>query len=334
MIKRFPPLQRAALATTVCISLMTAGMAAAADLVRVGSFPVASSLPYYVAKDRGYFAEQGIETEEVRLMGGPALLSALISGQIDAAANLVTLEGMNGNLLRAGVATYIAINGQNTEYPMEQYVAHGRLGIETLEELVNVDKRPLRVMSAPGPANMAVARAGLSAVGLTEGQDYILNELAMNLHVEAMLAGTFDLGMTLEPNATVMLGRGNLVAIESGIIANRVIQREGAQAWAAGAALNQAFIDANPDVARRFALAWSKAVDDIANDPGARESLKGNTFTPDDIAATVPLPKFTMIKDLDDQDLADFQTFLDWGTELGLMRQNVAASTFLKDLEN
>lgn len=318
----------------LCLGLMSAGFASAADVVRVGAFPVSSALPYYVARDRGYFEEQGIETIETRLMGGPALLSALISGQIDAAANLVTLEGMNGNLLKPGVATYIAINGQNVEYPMEQYVASAKLGISALEDLKEVEKRPLRVMSAPGPANMAVARAGLDSIGLVEGKDYILNELAMNLHVEAMLAGTFDLGMTLEPNATVMQTRGDLVAIEAGIIATRVIKREGAQAWAAGGALSKDFIESKPDVARRYALAWSKAVDDITNDPSARESLKGNTFTPEDLAASVPLPKFVMVGNLDDQDLADFQTFLDWGTEKGLLKETVGASSYLVDLEN
>jgi len=317
-----------------CLGLMSTGYATAEDVVRVGAFPVTSALPYYVARDRGYFEEQGIETVETRLMGGPALLSALISRQIDAAANLVTLEGMNGNLLKSGVATYIAINGQNVEYPMEQYVASATLGIDSLEDLNNVEKRPLRVMSAPGPANMSVARAGLDSIGLIEGEDYILNELAMNLHVEAMLAGTFDLGMTLEPNATVMLSRGDLDAIEAGIIANRIIKRDGAQAWAAGAVLSKDFIDARPDVARRYALAWSKAVYDITNDPSARDSLKGNTFTPEDIAASVPLPKFVMVGNLDDQDLADFQTFLDWGTEKGLLNRVVDASEYLLDLES
>lgn len=330
MLKSNPLLRSAVL----CLCLMSAGFASAKDVVRVGAFPVASSLPYYVALDRGYFDEQGIETVETRLMGGPALLSALISGQIDAAANLVTLEGMNGNLLKPGVASYIAINGQNVEYPMEQYVASAKLGITSLEDLNDVEKRPLRVMSAPGPANMSVARAGLDSIGLVEGEDYILNELAMNLHVEAMLAGTFDLGMTLEPNATVMQSRGNLVPVEAGIIATRIIKREGAQAWAAGGALSKDFIDAKPDVARRYAIAWGKAIDDIANDPSARDSLKDNTFTPEDITDSVPLPKFVMVGNLNKQDLADFQTFLDWGTEKGLLEETVNASEFLVDLEN
>ncbi len=313
--------------------LSAATTALAADLVRVASFPVSSSLPYYVARDRGYFEEQGIRTQEIRLMGGPALMSALITGDADVAANLVTLEGMNGNNLKPGVATYFAINGQNVEYRMEQYVAQQSLGIENLADLVNVDKRPLRVMSAPGPANMAVARAGLRAVGLQEGQDFILNELAMNLHTDAMLAGTFDLGFTLEPSATVMLGAGDLVMLEAGVISTYVLGNGEAQAYAAGAAMSVDFINARPDVARRFALAWARAVDDITNDESAREHLKENTLTPPDVVMSVPLPKFTMVSDLSDRDLAEFTAFVDWGSEAGLLQRPVTATDFLKALE-
>lgn len=266
-------------------------------------------------------------------MGGPALLSALITNQADVAANLVTNEGMNGNVLKPGIATYIAVNGQNGQYRMEQYVVQKSLGVKTLEDLKNVAKRPLKVMSAPGPSNMAVARAGLNAIGLKEGKDYILNELSMNLHVDAMLAGTFDLGMTLEPNATVMLGKGDLALLEAGIIARHVIGRDDAQAWAAGAALSGEFIKNKPDVARRFAIAWAKAVEAIATDPSARESLKGNTYTPAEIAMTVPLPKFTMVSKLSAQDKADLQTFLDWGVTTGLLKQKIDATPYLKALE-
>ncbi|MCH8504653.1 MAG: ABC transporter substrate-binding protein, partial [Ectothiorhodospiraceae bacterium] len=297
------------------------------------SFPVSSSLPFYVARDRGYFEEQGIRTQEIRLMGGPALMSALITGDADVAANLVTLEGMNGNNLKPGVATYFAINGQNVEYRMEQYVAQKSLGISSLEELAGVEKRPLRVMSAPGPANMAVARAGLRSVGLQEGRDFILNELAMNLHTDAMLAGTFDLGFTLEPNATVMLGVGDLVMLEAGIISRHIIGNGEAQAYAAGAAMTADFIEAKPDVARRFAVAWAKAVDDIMNDPSAREHLKDNTLTPPGVVMEVPLPKFTMVSDLDEQDLEELTVFVDWGSEAGLLQRPVAAADFLKALE-
>ncbi|HVI67951.1 MAG TPA: hypothetical protein VM910_36030, partial [Bradyrhizobium sp.] len=39
--------------------------AAAQDKVKVGVFPTASSLPYFVAIERGFFKEQNIEPETI-----------------------------------------------------------------------------------------------------------------------------------------------------------------------------------------------------------------------------------------------------------------------------
>ena len=45
--------------------------AGAQDKVKVGVFPISSSLPYFVAIEKGYFKELNIEPETIRLMGGP-----------------------------------------------------------------------------------------------------------------------------------------------------------------------------------------------------------------------------------------------------------------------
>ena len=57
---------------------------------RSASFPVSSSLPYFVALERGFFKEQNIEPEMIRLIGGPPNVAAMITNQIDASAVLVT----------------------------------------------------------------------------------------------------------------------------------------------------------------------------------------------------------------------------------------------------
>ena len=58
--------------------------AAAQDKVKVGVFPVSSSLPYFVALENGFFKEQNIEPEMIRLIGGPPNVAAMIGNQIDA----------------------------------------------------------------------------------------------------------------------------------------------------------------------------------------------------------------------------------------------------------
>ncbi|MDE0057476.1 MAG: hypothetical protein OXP07_05085, partial [Defluviicoccus sp.] len=65
---------RSALASAAAAALSLAALAGAqaADKVRVGVFPVTSGLPYFVALERGYFKDAGIDAEMVRLIGGPA----------------------------------------------------------------------------------------------------------------------------------------------------------------------------------------------------------------------------------------------------------------------
>jgi NitT/TauT family transport system substrate-binding protein len=304
--------------------LASTGSVQAADKVRVGVFPVSSSLPFFVAQERGYFAAEGIETEAIRLIGGPPHVAALIGNQIDVSANLVTIEGMNANLLRSGVAMFISLNSQNTKHQMEQFVVRKGYKAKTISDL-----RGARIFSAPGPANFLMARAALAANGLKEGE-YTLDQLDMGHHVSVMQAGTFDAGYTLEPNATSMRNLGVADTLETGVIARYILGDPNANAFVAGAAMSSTFIESRPDVARRFAAAWSRALADIAKDPTVRKHLLKNTFTPEDVVDTIPMIRFVMVNDLTDAEKKEFQTFIDWTVKNKILEKPIDTSKFLK----
>ncbi|CUI47292.1 ABC transporter substrate-binding protein [Cognatishimia activa] len=313
-------------ATTLIFSAAMGSSAFAADQVKVGVFPVSSSLPYFVAKERGYFADEGIETEAATLIGGPALLGGLISGQIDVAANLVTIEGMNGNILKPGVATYIAVNGQNAEWQMEQFVVGADHPAKSIADL-----KGAKILSAPGPANLAMAKAVLAANGLKEG-DYQLDQVDMGQHVGALQAGTFDAGYTLEPAGMISVNLGATRLLEAGIISTYVLGDSSANTFAAGAALSGEFIEERPDVAERFAKAWARAVDDIQNDTeSVRKHLIENTFTSAEIAPVIPMVNYQMVSDLSDDDLGNFQKFIDFAHQEGILKETVDVKGFLKE---
>ena len=287
--------RRSALAfAAAAISLAGAAGAQAADKVRVGVFPVTSGLPYFVASERGYFKDVNIEAEMVRLIGGPALVAAMITKDIDVAANLVTIEGMNANLKKPGVANYVSINSQNKKFKMETFVVRKGFGATKISEL-----KSAKIMSAPGPANIVMAKAVLAANGLKEG-DYQLDQLAMPQHVTAMQAGTYDAGYTLEP------------------------------AWVAGTALTGEFLEKRPDVAKRFTQAWARALADIAKDDSVRKHLVKNTFTPASIAPTVPLVNFVMVGDLSAGNKAEFQQFIDFVADSGVLSKRIDVTKYLK----
>lgn len=310
---------------TLALAAAFAPGAVAQDKVKVGVFPVASSLPYFVALDRGYFKEQNIEVETVRLIGGPPTVAALIADQIDAAAVLVTLEGMNANIKKPGAAIYISLNSQSQAYPMEQFVVREGFQAKSLKDL-----KGARILSAPGPGNVLMAKAALEASGLKEG-DYRLEQLDTAQHLGALKAGTFDAGYTLEPNATVMRKQGVATTLEAGVIARYVLGDPKADAFVGGGVLSSRFINERPDVARRYAAAWLKAIRDIQKDPeSARKHLLKNTLTPEDVVGEVPMLGYFTVAQLTDGHRKQFQQFIDFSMKLINAPEKIEVGTFLK----
>jgi NitT/TauT family transport system substrate-binding protein len=301
--------------------------ASAQDKVKVGVFPISSSLPLFVARDLGYFKELNIEPELSTLMGGPPNVAALITNQIEVAAVLVTLEGLNADVKKPGVAMYVAMHSQTATYTMEQFVVRAGL-VDKVKTLA--DFKGLKLMSAPGPANVNTAKGILAKVGLKDG-DYTIDQLDMGQHVNAMKAGTFDGGYTLEPAATIMHNLGIAQTVEAGVIAKYILGSPDADAYAAGCAFTTEFINSRPDVAKRFAQAWGNAIDYIrANPEAARKFLAKNTMTPDNVVDTVPMLGYTMVKDMTPKQLGYLQEFADFGQQIGVVPEKIDVKQDLK----
>jgi len=323
--KQFMALRRIAAAVVAAMAAFTVAPAAAQDKVKVGVFPVSSSLPYFVALGRGIFKAHNIEPETIALMGGPPNVAALITNQIEVSSVLVMLEGMNANVKKPGVAMYIGVHSQTKVWQMEQFVVRKGFAATSLK-----DFKGAKLMSAPGPANLNTAKAVLAKVGLKDG-DYTIDQLDMGQHVNAMTAGTFDGGYTLEPNASTMRKMGIATTLEAGLISKYILGDESANAYAAGCALTTEFINARLDVARRYAAAWAKAIDFINKNPDeARKHLAKNTFTPDDVVELVPMLGYIMIKDMNAKQMADFQKFADFGVTIGVVPEKIDVTKVIK----
>jgi NitT/TauT family transport system substrate-binding protein len=311
--------------TGLALNAAASGQALAQDKVSVGVFPVSSSLPYFVALERGFFKEQNIEPEMTKLMGGPPNVAAMMTNQIEVSAVLVTLEGLNADVKKPGVAMYIALNSQTKVWKMEQFVVRTGFKAETIADL-----KGAKLLSAPGPANLNTAKAILARNGLKEG-DYTIDQLDMGQHVNAMTAGTFDGGYTLEPNASMMIKAGVARSLEAGVISKYILSDETADAYAAGCAMTSNFIEKRPDVAKRFAAAWGKAIDFINKNPDeARKYLAKNTFTPDNVVDMVSMLGYVMVGDMSPKQIGDLQKFADFGNSIGVVPEKLDVAKVLQ----
>lgn len=322
-------LRLAARATAaLALALPFAGVAHAADKIKFGVFPSSAALPFYIAQNRGWFKEAGLEVEEVPMTSHPLTVQALVSASIDGAANLVTLEGANMESRRPGTLKYISLNGQNSQHVIEQFVVKASSPAKSLKDFRN----GFKLFSAPGPANIGAARAVLKKVGLVEGKDFTIQEQQIGVHVGALQSGNFDGGYTLEPAATIMVAQGVGRRVETGVIATYLLGRKDASAFAAGAVLSDKFIAERPDVAKRFAAVWARGVKAAQTDTSTRGYLIQGMKVPPELAATVPLPRIVMTGDLSPADVADFQKFLDIGTELGVIKDKIDGKAVVKAL--
>ena len=322
-------LRLAARATAaLALALPFTGVAHAADKIKFGVFPSSAALPFYIAQNRGWFKEAGLEVEEVPMTSHPLTVQALVSANIDGAANLVTLEGANMESRRPGTLKYISLNGQNSQHVIEQFVVKASSPAKSLKDF----KNGFKLFSAPGPANIGAARAVLKKVGLVEGKDFTIQEQQIGVHVGALQSGNFDGGYTLEPSATIMVAQGVGRRVETGVIATYLLGRKEASAFAAGAVLSDKFIAERPDVAKRFAAVWARGVKAAQTDTSTRGYLIQGMKVPPELAATVPLPRIVMTGDLSPADVADFQKFLDIGTELGVIKDKIDGKAVVKAL--
>ena len=194
-------------------------------------------------------------------MGGPPNVAALITDQIEVSVVLVTLERAQRQSQEARRGDVRRHERPERDAPADGTIrgAHGFLAdkVKSLARLQGIEAD----VGAVGPANLNTAKGILAKVGLKDG-DYNhrsarhgpAHQRDESRHLRRRL-------YKLEPNASVMNQLGFAKTVEAGVIARYVLGDPQSDPFAAGCAFSSDFITKRPDVAKRFAAAWAKALD-------------------------------------------------------------------------
>lgn len=129
----------------------------AADKIRIGFAPGASSTPFPLAQKKGFLKEEGFETEIIR-MSSTVAAAALASGEADYVTGISALRGAIQGLQLKVVASYIQGSSQTL-------VARGDL--KTVREL----KGKTIVIGTPGGSPDRHARLMVKHFGLEPEKD-------------------------------------------------------------------------------------------------------------------------------------------------------------------
>ena len=247
-----------AIALSACGSSTSTNEAGALTKISLpmGYIPNIQYAPFYVAVEKGYFKDAGIEiefdykfeTDGVALVGAGELPFAVVSGE---QVLLARSKGLP--------VTYVAAWYQ--QYPVS-VVAKSELGIVIPQDLKG------KKIGLPGlfGANYVGLRALLNAAKLSES-DVTLDAIGFN-QVETMAAGQQDIVVGYTANEPIQL-RARGIAVTELRVADY------AQLAANGLLASEKVIAENPELVRAFVGAFLKGLKDTLDNPDEAFTLSG-----------------------------------------------------------
>ncbi|MDH3230551.1 MAG: ABC transporter substrate-binding protein [Alphaproteobacteria bacterium] len=219
MAGRRGPVRPAGVLLAVALSVVLA-LPARAEALRLGYQSWVASGPFFIARDKGWFADEGVEVELVAIEDMAVRAGALATGELDAMVAMVD-------------ATVLHLT-PNTELRFVFAVSdsRGADGLVATAEIGTVaDLKDKSIAVAPGSTGQFYLNVLLHEAGMTQS-DVTIVPLSPGGAGHAFETGEVDAAITWEPwlGRTRERGRGHVVADTSGrpgLLIEAVVARAG-----------------------------------------------------------------------------------------------------------
>lgn len=290
--------------------------------IRVAFWPIAAALPLFVAHQKGFFKEAGLDVQVTKFAGAQQVMEGMLSGRLDGSANGVGSGNLAvGEIAQPGTFKIFCTNPSNAKYVLEEFIVPKNSPVKSISELSGK-----RIVCGPGIQNLTIARTILEKLGVKAS----VKELDIGQHVAALSTGQADAAYTLEPTGTVGRLKGATRVLEAGVVAHYILGDPMAP-WHGGvASLTSEFIKKYPEVAKRYIDTYIKGVRYVQEHPDdSRQYLAGNTAITGDLTKEVPLAAYAPYTELDAKSIAYFQKFYDMFTAKGVFSKHLDVSSMI-----
>jgi NitT/TauT family transport system substrate-binding protein len=175
------------------VSLIAVGGVGAQQKVRVGYVHVFDDAPIVVARDKGFFAAEGLDAQVTSFTSGPTLVKGLVSDQLE-----VGILGFTNAVTWSAQGADLKIVGKVQE-GFHSLIARGDRGIQSLKDLKG---KSIASQSAGSTADIVLKGVVLKKAGLTD-KDLQIMYTAPATALGSLRAGRVDSAFLFEPYDTV-----------------------------------------------------------------------------------------------------------------------------------
>jgi NitT/TauT family transport system substrate-binding protein len=298
--------------------LLSASLAHAAcdkmDKVTAVWLPIMQTTAYFVALEEKLFEKACIEIVSTKMESPNQIIDALIAERADfgppgAAAGIAMIAESKfpGKLkvfgLQGGGIAVDRINDGLIVKPDSPIKSFADLKGKTLGHV-------------PGIQWRTISRHLVRASGLDPDTDVKLVDLAVGMQVPAVVGGTVDATLSLEPVGSIAVASGKAIRAVTNPVAKVI-----ADPFYSGASImTTKFMKENPDVARRVVAVIDQATD-LVNADFAKYKPVISKYTPvkADQLEFLAQPYLRGFKDLNDTDLKSYQALVDVFIQEGVL---------------
>jgi NitT/TauT family transport system substrate-binding protein len=259
-------------------------VASAADKISIAVVNSTSDVALFIAQDKGYYKDEGLEASFVQFDSGATMTSSLGTGQLDIGAGAAS-AGLYNAVERGIKIKIVADKAHNVAGAGFQALMVRKALVDSgaVKSIADLKGRKVAI-TAKGSSDASVLNEAMKSVGLTY-DDIEKVYLGFPQQVPALENGAIDAAISTEPTVTNLVKLGAAVRFtgDDAFYPNAqtaVIQFGGD------------FTDKRPAVAERFMKAYLRAVRDF-NDALVNGRLTGPGA--DEIVAI--LAKYSVVKD-------------------------------------
>lgn len=284
--------------------------------VRIGYLNIVASLPLFVAEEKGFFKDTGIQYEATVIATSNQLVDAIVAGNLDFYIESSAVPVLAVELQSPGKLKVFSVSEITSQAPFDALLVKEDSPIKTLSDLSGK-----RIGVFPGSTATNLLKKYLKDKGVDVSSITFVPLPPAN-QLTALIKGSIDALHAYEPTTSIAMAKGGVRQLFGSVYAAMLSPNPQGVA-----AISAAFVKKNPDTTAKVVSAFERAMVFMKeHDAETRQILAKKMGLPEDVAKhcvfLYMLPHNQIPVDI-------FQRYSDMLTDLGELSGRVKVEELL-----
>lgn len=291
--------------------------------IKIGYIPHGSGLPFFVAVEKGYFKDEGLNVEFIEC-GYREFMDALLTGRVDVIAptSFPSLFGIE--VESSGLVKFFLTGGEEKDGDL----IYGILVRKDIQATTIAELKGMKIGVTEQIARINL-KLILKQVGLDPDKDVTIIQVDRSVAVTSLASKQIDAILLTQPDLTIALEKADSKLLEANPRSKYIKNPY----WSGSAAVTTKFLEQNPKNIKKVLVALDKAIDFIrANPPEAKMLLPKYTPLDQDIATKTGM--YFLVKTTEPVDMQTIQFLADLLVEHNILKKNIDVSKMYVSIES